>query len=808
MPNYPVIDHETGDHWVIEADTPERAKEIASLRRAAKQGTLKYESPAEEPSLLGFLKESVAGPYEAKPEDLPGFFGSLGRTYSEGIKAAGQALSYPIQGALPEDLRNKLFAKPEATSPLSIVGMIPPVAVSMAAADQAAKTARGFGANPLTAGIISQIVGLGYPSATSKLAGIRAESAAAKAAKEAADISAKQAPLLKGAEQLGKERQAMRAAEEAAGATERAEQAAVETAQKSVGTTLQATKEFSQMTADEARQAIEELKQFPEVSRQVAEAARKRIGNAATTQFQFGEQFKGPEFQKGAAFKGYFKEAETIKHAEASNLYNEARSVAPDVSIPAESILQPIIKDLESSGVAVKILPTKAERTGMRIAGELDPLTEEQRGYTTILDRLTPEQRQAFRAGSAGGHIPAEIYKSLFQDLLPESKSGFVVPSSRSIAGREGEVLQALDTMVLPESLTVNDALNMHQRLNGAIRAAEKSKDFNLSRQFRNYKSAIDNALPPEVKEKLANADMFYAREYVPYFSPGSKLFKINQQKAASIVDSLVSKNDPRLTEKAMGILDDEAKDNLRGAWVQRIFEKSRDEYKNTFDPAKLSKEYKSYLPEVRNAILGPDAKLMDEIVDGFSKRVKELQDTARAKSARARMAAEVAQRAAKEEPKILSQVQKGAKESITGAKGFAKEAAKAFDITADALARQTAQIAKEQIAAATPQMGHILGFSNLQVQAALGLMDVMEFMGGAGGRRYLIFAARHAAVYYLAQHPEMLGKIATGGRSALSIVNRVINGNPLAANYARDARAFFLLAEQAEYRKQQEESQ
>jgi len=98
-----------------------------------------------------------------------------------------------------------------------------------------------------------------------------------------------------------------------------------------------------------------------------------------------------------------------------------------------------------------------------------------------------------------------------------------------------------------------------------------------------------------------------------------------------------------------------------------------------------------------------------------------------------------------------------------------------------------------------TPQGLHmLLGMSNIQIQMTLGLIDLAEFAAGVGGRRYLVFAARHGFVYLMAKNPELFGQLGKYGAKGLSIVNKAVNGNPLAPNYLANARRAFVLAEQA----------
>ena len=844
MPQYPVTDKQTGDKWIIDAETPERAKQVAALRRAARQGTLKYEDPADEPTLLGFLKESVEAPYRGEPGELPGFLQSMGRTYKEGVKSAGRLLAPPFMREDEAGKFDPVKRLGEAGSDVfNVIGMSPPLAAMTAAAAQSGKIARNWGASPLVAGLVSQGVGLAYPSLAKRGATRAAARAEERAAKEAADITERQTPSLKAAGELRKVREqqpstrlagelrTQRAEREAAEAIEartpeEKSRILAEGEKRAADVTTQA-KEFADMTEQEARQALEDLKSYPQVARATAEAVKRRIAQNPVSEFEFGESFKGPEFQpRGQPKQGYYRQAEQLRREEANALYSEARSTAGDVPLPAEKILAPILEDMKREGVAVQILPTKAERVAGRIEQELDPLTQEQRAYGDILDKLTPEQRQRLRAGTAGGVMPLDIYRALFQDVLPQSAragtSGMVGSlGGRELASREAQVLKALDSFDVPQQLTTKEALALHQRLNGAIRAAERSKDFSLARQFRRYKDAVDKGIGEANKDalgKLAEADLFYARDYAPYFDPRSKLYKISQQKAASVVDSLVSKEDPRLTEKALSILDEEGKDALRGAWIQRVFENSVDDFSNSFSPKKLAETYRSYLPEVRKAMLGEDGvRQMDEIIDGMAKRTQELRDIKNDRLTRAQQAKAALPQAkaagadmvkeAREQAKELGETAKARVKTAREAENFSRERlsrqtselAKTYEAVAEKIATETVQFAKQEAERLTPKTHGILGFSNLQVQGFLGVLDVAEWMGGAGGRRYLVYAARHGIAYYLATHPEKLGQITGFGKNALSIVNRAINGNPLDPAYINRARAFWLLAEQAE---------
>src|SRR5215467_399623 len=113
MKNFLVKDKQTGDEWVIPAEDQDRAREIASQRRQAKQGTVKQEAPVESPTwygaIPGFLKEAVSAPYKGEMEDIPGFWGSLINTYKEG----GQAIARSLRDAvLPPFMRAEYEADP------------------------------------------------------------------------------------------------------------------------------------------------------------------------------------------------------------------------------------------------------------------------------------------------------------------------------------------------------------------------------------------------------------------------------------------------------------------------------------------------------------------------------------------------------------------------------------------------------------------------------------------------------------------------------------------------------------------------
>ena len=849
LKDYPVTDKVTGDKWTIRATSPERAGQIAALRRAAKQGKLKYEDPADEPTLLSFLKESAEAPYKPEAEDLPGFFGSLKRTYSEGLGALGDIMAAPYKATLPENLRKELFPGPK-TRPGSSASGYRHVSAHCGDASGVRSGREGCPHVWRFAGwsaAIANAVGLAYPSlakynktAAEKLISRDVAVTGEKSllpeslrkdpritVKEAERVTEAQKPTLQSAEELRQRRAELAEAQKAQEAQKELPADMVKRLQRERETLRGAETAEAQaartaeLTEQEAREAVEGLKAYPQVAQQAAEAAKARFAKMPKSEFEFGEEFKGAEFQPKGQPSGYYREAEAIKRAEADELYTAARTAGGDAVIPAEKIVEPLMAELESAGIAREAIPTLAERTGARIGEAVEPevvgVRAEQKAYEAAQEQLTQQQYDYLKygkgstPGTPGTGVPA-IPKSIAEAIsaaMQKTKSGKFAPTREMEAILEG-------AKPTPSGVSVNDAMLLHQRLNGEIRAAERAKDFNRSRQLNRYKGIVDTAIrdaKPEALTKLAEADLHYAKEYSPYFDPRSKLYRISQGKAANVVESLVSKDDPRLTEKALSILSDEGKDALRGAWIQKVFEKSLDPLGGAFSPEKLAKEWKSYLPEVREAILGKTgAKEMDDIVEGMGKRARELQDIKASATARkpqaqaaAKAATEARKAAGESEKATFGTVQRELSAQETR-RQVTEQATNLEQQAAERLARQTIEFATAEAQRKIPKhINQIMGMSNMQVQAAMGLLDLAEFAGGVGGRRYIIFAARHGIVYMLAKHPEWLGRMAGFGDTALKITNRAINGNPLAPGYTNTARAFWELVQQANVEERRE---
>jgi len=927
--DYLIKDNQTGDQWVISADSPERAREVATLRRQARQGTLpKQEAPVESPTTIGaipgFLKEAVEAPYRGEPEDLPGFFGSLGRTYSEGAKSLFDIATRParlIPGAseyLPEK-------RGIAEDVLSTVGMIPPVAGMQAAGDWAAKMARSYGASPLTAGLVSQGVGFLYPS----LQKWNARRAASQLAKEeeavAKNVSGYQKGTLQSAEELRKLRAekdvAARAAEEGfdfgdpatakrvqqareeTRAAQRAEQAAggklaeaekgeltaaeqaaglVKNAQDEARKKIAEAEDLRTLTAYEARVAIDDLRNYPNVAAAAAEAGKQRLTQNPMSDIQFGERFKGPEYQpKGEPKQGYFRQAEEIRGKEADKLYDAARAEMKGATIPAEKLVDPIYAELESQGVAVKAMPTSAERTGLRTAEAIDPdafgLKAEQEAFDKVTAGLDQRHIDYLRGhGSTPGTmgippLPKEVVELLVGETQKMGKRKLGVGGEGALEKVIREVQKrdlergALGEKTVADAVPAEKAMILRTRLNGAIRAADRAKDFQLSGQLKRFKNIIDNALQdvkPSALEKLGEADKFYAEKYVPYFDPRNELFKIARGKAAAVVDRIISKDNPALTQKALSILTPEAQTELRGAFVQGVFESATDKFSGAFSPRNLAGAWNSYLPEVRKMVLGEDlAKEMDQLVAGMGKRMEELRGVARAKGEVARGAREAIPGVRKEAGELAPAARAegaalkeaatarttAAKEAEEAARLKTKEAQTAEKATFGSLEREVrGQGERRQVAAAleeahtkaakkladdtielskqlvkdsavkfadqpnffrTPQGLHMMmGMSNMQVQMALGLIDLAEFAAGVGGRRYIVFAARHIGVYILAKNPQLLGYLGKYGKKAIELTNKVVNGNPLSPGYSRQAREFFTLLQTANFERMNDE--
>jgi hypothetical protein len=779
--------------------------------------------------------------------------------------------------------------------------MIPPVAGMTAVADWAGKTARGFGASPFEAGLISQGVGMMYPTLQKFNATRAARQLAAEEAKVGEAVTGYQKKTLTGAEELGKIRTerdvAKRAAEEgfdfgdpatvkrlqqAREATREAEGGEISTAAQAAQMVSQAQEQarkkiaesenLRDLTAYEARVAIDDLRDYPKVAQAAAEAGKRRLAQTPTpvSEFEFGEKFKGPEFQpRGAKKEGYYRQAEESRRAQADQLYADARAEAAGAEIPAEMIVDPILNELEAQGVAVRAMPTAAERTGIRMTEAIDPealsVKAEQETFNQVSNSLTQQQVEYLRTGKGttpgvpGGPppIPKEVVEMIVGLTQQQGKRKLGVGAESNLERMIRDVQKrdlergAIAEKAPARTLPVENALVLHQRLNSAIRAADRAKNFQLSGQLKRWKNIVDSAInevKPEALGKLGEADKFYASEYSPFFDPRSQLFKISRGKAASVVDQIISKDNPALTQKALSILTDEGKADLRGAWVQGVFESAVDPLTGGFSPGKLAAAYRSYLPEVRKMILGEaSAREMDELIDGMGKRTMELIEARRARGEAARVAREAVPGAKKEAAELVPAA-KAAGRELTEAATARREAAQAaekatygtlerevrgqgerrqvaaatqdaYEKAAAKLADDTMELSKQLVRDSavkfadqpdffrTPQGLHMLmGMSNMQVQMALGLIDLAEFAAGVGGRRYVVFAARHLGVLLLAKYPQLLGYLGKYGKKGIEITNKFVNGNPLSPGYTRQAREFFALMQTANFQRVNDE--
>ncbi len=578
-------------------------------------------APSQEQSTLGkigqfgkrLLESSYVDPKTGQPRKESDFLGAITRPITqtaEGLYDVGKELvktapssflppfMRPEEKPQPGDLGRRLGGIAAVTTALN-----PSLIPILQAANVAGEATYQATGKPMAGGAVENLAAIFGPKGAQKvgqvLTGRVAKSDAAKAAAElerADQIAAQQKNVDKAA-------RAAEAAEAEVGAAEtgvsRAQ--AQEAAASSRASVAEATQEFGET---QVRKRAEEARRLE----------RAGLAPSKTTPLKFGEEFAGPEFQARGEPKGYYPTAKATARSKASELYGEAVREAEKETVSSEKIAGKFSKELESQGVAAEIVPTRAETFAKRTLTVLDPLEEDQKGYQIIAQQLSQEQlEQLAKGGAMTGSMPRDAGRMLAQL--------FEGATDKQIEAHVRAVISAGKLPVLT-GLPASDVITLRQRVNGAIRAAENSKRFDIAHQLKNYKGYLEESLPEGVLTKLRAADRNYRENFIKYFGPRAELSKIVESKnPAAIFKNIVSKDDPAQLREAMQILSPEGQSSLRGAFYHSLYNEAKG--REGVDWKKLVKEYDSYSPEVKQSLLGADKAAWDTMIDnvnGFSK--------------------------------------------------------------------------------------------------------------------------------------------------------------------------------------------
>lgn len=740
MPLYPVTDKSTGQRWNIEADTPERAREIALTRRQAKAGTLQYEKPPEAPSLTGFAKEFVSAPYvdpqTGKPREV-----DFGRAIAEPFQSAWQGVTATpkalMQGRLPTG------SEALQTGMAGLTAFAPEILPIMSGANVLAEAIYGATGSPLAAGITQQVAGLATPSMLKKVGSRLTGNIAAKDAAAAAERTEQEGKLAAQAEKVNQAKQRVTGAEEALKGTE----ADIERtgAQKTLAERARTPAEINESLAqvEKARAQGEEAK-----------IASRPMMAPKTTTLQFGEKFVPPDFAKPDEFKGYYGEAKEGARQAAKQMYNEALNVAAGTTAPRKKLAEGLQSELESRGIAAEIVPTQAERFAK---SAVDVLGDDEQAYRSVKDLLTQEQYEYLASGkgstpgaplSGVPAIPHDVAK-IIGTALQSGKGGAQIQERRL-----QEILEG-GRVPLATDIPSDQAIILRQRLNGAIRAAESSKRFDISRDLKTYRSHIEQALPPEVMTALKKADRNYAENYIQYFGPDAELNKIVERKnPAEVFRAIVPKNDPAQVAQAMKIMSPEGQQALRGAFYHHLYDTATTREGPNWQ--KLISEYDSYSPEVKQALLGNSKPAWDQMIGNIHKL-----------NADAQISSEYAVKALQQARANVGVTKRrllAAEQAQSKALGRREALGRQYDMSVKNLDKQERDMAKMQ--AEFEQLGKPVGHggtgflaSRKRMLAVFGTLDVAKWALGMGQANIIKWAIGDFATLYVLSNPNIMSK-------------------------------------------------
>lgn len=806
MPVYEFTDKDTGEKIRIRRNTPEEAiQTFKSLRQPV---------GSTDTSLTGFAKEVASAPYldpaTGKPRS-PEFLKAAAEPFVGTAKGL-YGLAKPLtEGKLPtrEDLLRGGAA--------ALGVMFPEVLPILSAANVGGEAVLGVTGSPLAAGITQNIASFISPGGVKRTAESLAKSATGRiAAKTAAEEAARAG--------VSEAEKGVTAAEERIGA---AEKGAAELGRK----------------AEEARTAIPRATQAKEAAQLRAGLAKteaERIGAAQmpppkTTTLQFGEKFQGPDFAKPGEFHGYYAQAKAERGAIKTELYNDVDKIAAGAVTDKEKLAQNIRADLESKGIAADIVPIQPEIFGKRLLGQIEA-DDEELGYQGMRQILQePWERQPGQrprdieiAAGTYGEVPkgyTKVVPRTLSEIRPSIEAGKTAPASLEpgfvpqepamtetgkalaamfkdvkdpkVAANIQKILTEGGLPVIPD-LPASDAVVLHRRLNGAYRAAENAKRFDLAREILNYKKFIDDSLPKEVRASLSKADDWYKRNYAPYFSGDAELRNIIDKKYPSqIFKSIVpSKDNPAIVTQAMEILSPEGKQALRGAFYHHLYDSAVD-LRTGVDWNKLVGEYDSFTPEVKQALLGESKPAWDAMIGNIhnvqTEAAQNVMETAQAlRSASADM------RRAETRYRVSLKAQQSALGIMeAGKRGWTETALQNLKSKQKALDEAMNNLKEAQMPL------HFKGGylrTRKQMLLVFGAMDLASYALGFGAPNALKYGVRDMAILYLLSDPRILGGMLRNGNRGIESIagymaSRMADPAKLqkgiaALNFARDLAA------------------
>lgn len=131
--------------------------------------------------------------------------------------------------------------------------------------------------------------------------------------------------------------------------------------------------------------------------------------------------------------------------------------------------------------------------------------------------------------------------------------------------------------------VTIDDLVREQKRLGGAGRAAFKSGNRNLARQFEELQRGVEADIAkadPDLFKSLQATDEAYRKEFIARFGPQAPIEKAGRGSAESVVDQLIPKASDKnrvdkITQTMKTITDPEERLNLRKSWVNVGVEKA-----------------------------------------------------------------------------------------------------------------------------------------------------------------------------------------------------------------------------------------
>lgn len=746
-------------------------------------------APQEE-SLLGkagsMAKEFISAPYSGnRPTD---FMGAITRPITETASGLYDIAKQGGTMLLPPFMRPKT-EKPTIGEAAKDIGAVitalnPEIIPILQGAGLLGEAVYGASGSPLAAGITENVASLLTPGSLKKIAdkigGKFAASDAAKAAKYAeqtARVGAQESEIAKAGQGVAK----------AGEKTREVESDII----KAMGGEARATSEAS-IAAAKKDYALEQVKKRQE------EAAKLKTGKlpaAKTTTLEFGEQFTGPEFQKAGEAKGYYPEAKARAKEQAKALYNEAYDSAAGKTSQAAQLAEKLKADLESKGIAVEVVPTRAEMFGKKLAQKIDPVQEADEAYKSVRDMLTQEQYNYLatgrgpQPGAFGSGVPA----------IPTDVVRYIGAAMQGAKGKSDmidrftEIIGAGKVPALTE-IPASDAMILRQRLNAAIRAAENSKRFDIAHELKTYKGFIEESLPAEVLSKLKTADRNYVERYIKYFGPDAELARIVENKnPAKVFDAIVSKDDPLPVRQAMEVLSPEGQRALQGAFYHKLYNESVG--REGVNWREFVNKYDSYAPEVKQALLGNQAPAWDKMVANLH----DFQSNARINL---KASVDYLKAAEADTNRQIANV-KNATQIQTKALGKRETAAKGYEQATKELQKQRAEMVKlkKEIEEANKPQFYKGGYleARKRMLFTFAAIDIGKWTLGIGTPNILKYGIGDLASLYIISNPKVMTEVAQKGGAGVRILSDYISTNYADPSKLQKAIAVFNLAQSIE---------